>query len=514
MKTVRMLFIFGRFLPILLLSCENPLQIVIRTDIQNMNTVNSDIVLFVGDVEIPHGTGEWIFEATDIGSSTSVEFTIKNNGLDTLQLTGDPFILVDGDSSFSASFTTVPPAIASGGEATFSVTFTPTSAGTQTALLSIESNDADRNPFETALIGTGRLGDVRITNTTGNAIHPQMVWTGSEYGVIYSDNTTGNHEIYFTKLSKYGEKLITDVQITNASEDSVDGRITWTGTEYGVCWYDERDTDSNIYFCRINSAGIKQGSDVKVSGAALMDVLTTSSITWNGSDSEFGIAWSYNSYEMYFARINSFGVKQGSEVNITDAGGSSYNPSLIWNGSEYGLAFTDTRDGPGEIYFARIDSAGIEVGSEVNLSSNTTSSGLPRVAWNGSEYGITWNEIISGQREVYFNRFDSSGSPQGTAIRVTINTGNSDDPTIVWTGTDYGICWTDDTPDNYEVYFSKLSSTGAVKISPKRITDAVNLSSAPNIYWSGSEFNVIWYDSRDGTDVYYARIYADTGEKM
>ena len=78
-------------------------------------------------------------------------------------------------------------------------------------------------------------------------------------------------------------------------------------------------------------------------------------MVWTGS--EHGVAWHDNrdgvDSEIYFARISADGVKVGSDVRITSAGYSSV-PSLVWSGSEYGVAWQDDRNGDGEIYFARI----------------------------------------------------------------------------------------------------------------------------------------------------------------
>ncbi|MBN1799806.1 MAG: hypothetical protein JW822_14610, partial [Spirochaetales bacterium] len=59
-------------------------------------------------------------------------------------------------------------------------------------------------------------------------------------------------------------------------------------------------------------------------------------------------------FEIYFARINSSGVKQGLDVRITNAAGDSWWPSLVWTGTEYGASCDDDRDGNFEIYFARL----------------------------------------------------------------------------------------------------------------------------------------------------------------
>ncbi|MBN1798844.1 MAG: hypothetical protein JW822_09715 [Spirochaetales bacterium] len=146
-----------------------------------------------------------------------------------------------------------------------------------------------------------------------------------------------------------------DVRITNAIGDSMYASLVWTGTEYGVAWSDNRDGNSEIYFTRINSSGIKQGADIRITNA--LDISMDTSLVCTGT--EYGVAWEYlrdGNFEIYFARINSSGVKQGADIRITNDTSASGTPSLVYAGSEYGLAWNDNRDGIGnyEIYFARL----------------------------------------------------------------------------------------------------------------------------------------------------------------
>jgi len=145
--------------------------------------------------------------------------------------------------------------------------------------------------------------DVRITNDASSSDYPSLVWTGSEYGVIWRDYRDGNYEIYFARISASGTKICADVRITNGGNNWQGPSLVWTGSEYGVSWDDGR----------------------------------------NGTD------------EIYFARISADGTKIGADVRITnDANGSEY-PSLAWTGSEFGVSWDDSRDGDiAEIYFARI----------------------------------------------------------------------------------------------------------------------------------------------------------------
>ena len=81
-------------------------------------------------------------------------------------------------------------------------------------------------------------------------------------------------------------------------------------------------------------------------------------------------------------------MKIGGDVRVTIDAGISSLPSLVWRGAELGLAWSDSRDGNREIYFARLDSAGNLVGGPRRVTFDTALSTDPRLEWTGSEYRI------------------------------------------------------------------------------------------------------------------------------
>lgn len=92
------------------------------------------------------------FGTVAVNGSGSLIFTIKNTGEGELTGLG---ILIDGADEEMFTVTAQPTAPVAGplGSTTFTVQFTPTSAGPKTAALHLANNDADENPFDLALLG-------------------------------------------------------------------------------------------------------------------------------------------------------------------------------------------------------------------------------------------------------------------------------------------------------------------------------------------------------------------------
>src|SRR4030042_958061 len=92
--------------------------------------------------------------------------------------------------------------------------------------------------------------------------------------------------------------------------------------------------------------------------------------------------------------------KPGSDLRVTSAENDSYWPSLSWTGSEFGVSWFDSRDGNSEIYFARLDAAGVMQGSEIRITSDSGESMFPALAWTESEFGVAWFDARDGNPEI------------------------------------------------------------------------------------------------------------------
>ena len=96
------------------------------------------------------------FGTVQLGTSHAAIFNIYNAGSGILELTGSPFIEVDGEHSDDFVVNPQPTSpIAAGSQGTFTMTFSPGATGIRTAIVSIRSTDSDEDPYEFMVIGTG-----------------------------------------------------------------------------------------------------------------------------------------------------------------------------------------------------------------------------------------------------------------------------------------------------------------------------------------------------------------------
>jgi hypothetical protein len=363
-------------------------------------------------------------------------------------------------------------------------------------------DDCDGSIDEPVKLG----GDVRVTNAPDTSEFPSLQWTGSVYAAAWEDSRDGRWEIYFARLSSDGVKIGDDVRITNAFEEARRPSLQWTGTEFGAAWSDLRDGNFEIYFARISPEGVKIDDDIRITNAA--DYSFFPLLQWTGT--EFGMVWEDNRSgkgDMYFTRISSSGSMVGSESRITDAYVRSPPNSIQWTGSEYGVTWYDGIEGDEEIYFGRISPVGARISGDVRITNYTGTSVGASLQWTGSEYGIAWTDDRSGNSEIYFTRVTETGSIIGGDVQVTNTAKRSWYPSLRWTGFDYGITWSNGQDVDFDVYFSIISATGSTIGNAYKITDYPGYKAFTSLQWTGEEFSAVWEDYRDGNlEIYFARI--------
>ncbi len=353
--------------------------------------------------------------------------------------------------------------------------------------------------------------DVRITNATEQSSGSGIAWGGSQYGVTWADSRHGttNPEAYFARVSGDGAKLGSDVRITNKSGTSGIPEAAWSGSEFGMVWHDIGNGGAlDIFFARVSATGTKLTSDVQICNAS--GVSQSPSIAWSGS--EYAVCWqdgrTSGSQDIYLARISGAGAKVGSDVLVETGTSNAYTCSLVWTGSEYGVAWQDDRDGNNEIYFRRISPTGGLTGTQTRVTNDSASSSTPLMAWAGSRYGIAWSDTRDVNYEVYMSILSSTGSEVVGDTRITpddaVTTWCRD---LIWMGTRYGIFYSDNRDGDWENYFSFVTAGGTKEAGEVQLNVNTANDLACDAVWTGSELGYSWTSDRDADqEIYFNRL--------
>ncbi len=348
-------------------------------------------------------------------------------------------------------------------------------------------------------------GELRVTATQTDARRPALVAAGANaWGLAWADTRNARSQIFTRRPGADGRPVGQETVVSTNNGNHFNPSLAWTGNGYGVAWHSTRDGSPRIYFAKLDAAGARVGEERPINVTFAASSSSLPALVWNGNG--FGLAWQDDRdgvAEIWFARLDADGARQGDEVQVTDTNLPSTVPALAWNGNGYGVSWAENRDGNVDVLFARLGADGRIVGDVVGVAEQATTSTAPDVVWNGNGYALAWQDTRDGNAEIYVARLSAGGQRVGDDMRVTDDPRPSLDPSLVWNGAGYGVSWYDRRDGNDEIYFAHLSAAGANTSGDLRISNAAGTSQLPSLAWNGGEYAVSWYDGRHGPQQIY-----------
>jgi hypothetical protein len=319
-----------------------------------------------------------------------------------------------------------------------------------------------------------------------------LVWSGSEYGVVW---TMGGNDIRFNRVSSSGTLVGSEVDVDGQAPSTGEPRMVWTDAGYHMVWT-LWDGSPSIYYAMLDGNGAKTRSNVEI----ITEISTPVEMGFSGS--ELALLWKpgAGSGIGHFARLaTSDGHVIGSSLTIDSVPVAYDGSSIQWTGSQWGVAMEYANMYFESIYMQRITGAGSAIGSAVMLTGYYGPTGLsslqPSIAWNGSEYGMAFTDRrpAGGYTDVFFMRVGADASMPAGDVNLTGTFPDSNGPSIVWNGSEYGVSWCENVSGNYYVYFTVLDTDGARRISDIQISVTPFLyTTRSRMVWSGSEFGIVW----------------------
>jgi hypothetical protein len=348
------------------------------------------------------------------------------------------------------------------------------------------------------------VGAQRVSDLTGAASSPALVWAGDSFGVAWIDDRDGNPEVYFVRLTTAGVKIGTDARVTNVDGDAVLPTLSWNGTEYAIAWRDDRTSPApGLYFTRLDATGTEIGDDTLVLAGGAAPALA-----WNGTEylvAGYGDPNGGSVFDIHAARVSAQGSKLGSDIQLTDSG-AAFVPALTGSAEGYGLAWHDARSGAAEIYFALLDSGGQKQGLEVQVS--TTGGSAPALVATPSGYAVAWRSNMMPNGNIWFTSLDPMGTPSAAAIPVWQGAATADRPSVSVGEDGFGVAWRAGDPNGAGDQSVALLDANGTKTSEAQLSSTASASfSGHSVARSNTAYGVVWIDSSEGTDaVYFATV--------
>jgi hypothetical protein len=232
--------------------------------------------------------------------------------------------------------------------------------------------------------------------------------------------------------------------------------------------------------------------------------------------------------DIYAQRYDASGNPQGTNFRVNDdvGLGEQRNASVVLAVfGDFVICWDDDRNGDNDIYAQRYDASGNPQGTNfrVNDDAGTSSQRRPFVAQakdiNG-DFVICWQDERNGDSDIYAQWYDESGNPQGTNFKVNDDAGTSDQ-TYSSVALDMGgyfvICWQDDRNGDDDTYAQRYDASGIPQGTNFRVDDDPGTANQnrPSVAMDpAGNFVITWYDYRNGNYDIYTQMYDAAGTPL
>jgi predicted lipoprotein with Yx(FWY)xxD motif len=344
--------------------------------------------------------------------------------------------------------------------------------------------------------------------------------------VTWQDFRSGTDwDIYVQRVNAAGvvQWAANGVPICTADHDQLTPTITSDGAGGAiVTWHDARTFPAGapigIYAQRVNASGVAQWTANGVSLCTTVNNRVDPTITADGSGGAI-VTWEdYRSgstnADIYAQRVNASGVVQwtANGVALCTAATDQLGPMIISDNAGGAIvAWYDLRNGiDDDIYAQRVNNVGTVVwaANGVAVCAAAGSQFLPTLASDAAGGAIvTWEDLRSGNYDVYAQRVSAAGATLWTANGVALCTAVDTQgvPTIVADGVGGAIVtWYDfRSGSNEDIYAQRVNASGVVQWVGNGVavcTAAGNQFNPALVAVSSGGAIVTWRDHRNGTD--------------
>src|SRR5215207_7512812 len=269
---------------------------------------------------------------------------------------------------------------------------------------------------------------INLSNSTTNSFSPQLAISKSKtlsgndsVYVVWSDNATGNGDIYIKRSVDNGTSFGNTENLSNNTSYSDSFHTAISGSNVYVVWSDNATGNGDIYFKRSVDNGTSFGNTENLStnpgnstAAQIAAYQDNVYVVWEDATTGNG--------DVYFKRSVDNGTSFGNTENLSNDNGKSYGAQIVISENNIYVVWADDSTGNGDIYFKRSVDNGTSFGSTQNLSTNPGNSTAAQIAAYQDNVYVVWEDATTGNGDIYFKRSVDNGTSFGNTENLSNNT--------------------------------------------------------------------------------------------
>ena len=213
--------------------------------------------------------------------------------------------------------------------------------------------------------------------------------------------------------------------------------------------------------------------------------------------------------------MSSLGAADPAGFAISTADRDQLAPAVAWNGSSYLVVWEDVRNGGKDIFGALFGGSGVPFGDGTAISTVSGDQVAPTVAAHGSDFVVAWQDTRNGGNDIYGNRVPGAGGiVDAPGVPISTEPGDQLSPNVASNGTTALIAWQDLRDGEDDIYGARATTPGGTLEVQETlgipISTAPNPQRAPAVAFNNS-FLVVWQDEQSGTPEIRARRVSSDG---
>jgi hypothetical protein len=322
-----------------------------------------------------------------------------------------------------------------------------------------------------------------LSNNPGNSTDAQITLYRNNVYVVWTDDTTGNGDIYFKRSVHNGTIFgSTENLSNNSSSPSTAPQITAVANNVYVVWQDMVSGSNEIFYRPSNDTGETFRGVSELSKTRSVDGESAQYPRISAVGNDVYVVWQdevSGSSEIFLRASNNEGNKFSGIKNLSrNNTGDSITPRITSSGNSVFVVWTDSESGEPQIFArASADKAG-EFGGVKNVSWSSGRAYDPQIATGGNNtLYVLWED--TSFREFTFDLVMRVSTDIARTFHDKVNLGRyvgeiSDYGQIAAYGNNVFVVWGDSPqysyPQMYKIFLEVSRDNG------KSFDDAVNLS--------------------------------------
>jgi hypothetical protein len=236
-----------------------------------------------------------------------------------------------------------------------------------------------------------------VTSDTSESWDPTLTASGTAVHAAWADARDGSPEIYYKRSLDGGTSWGPDTRLTFDPGFSMSPSIAASGSTVHLVWSDDRSGNDNIYYKRSTDAGGTWDPDKSLT--QFLSAATDPAVSASGS--LVHLVWVNDGADVFYKNSADNGSHWSAGTRF--AAGTGNFPSLSASGNNVHTVWVDDRDVNFEIYYKRNQE------TEVRLTDDSHSSETPSVCASGLGVHVVWSDNRDGNYEIYYKR-NSTGN--------------------------------------------------------------------------------------------------------